>query len=660
MDVLIHPTTHPAADTLVRSLTSLLAPHYLPQLISPAHLASPAYPWHSSCALLVLLGPPADHTAVRKYVEIGGRVLALGAGTRQSYGIFGMHDSLHAFAGGGALGLASDTSILRLTEGLTSYYIDFPTQTPSPATVDIDAAQIQVSRIPSANIDVDSTNVKVLARFINDNAPAGVSSQGGRIAVWSCAPSLHEKLIHATFVALGLRLEAPSDEGATVEDPQIFPQLLLAHPRNWKARDTVLQSLFPQQALHSAALGFQHDDGDAPRQLNELSSDIRFSDATDSFHFHPVSELPLIEGSRHPILQLLPQSETSSRKDVRDVILPMQPLTLEQEQLYVPLFSPSIFFSALDEFRAPDHGARRDVPSWRMGDVLMYGEVVTSTQSMLDKNPKFLRALTPPVLSFASKQTTGRGRGANTWVSPEGCILMSLLIRVPLKSTAQHPSPVHSIRASNLIFTQYLLAIAVAEACHVLDPTGRWADKVKLKWPNDIYGEFPAQTGSGKTSELKKVGGILVNLHFEGGVVDIIIGCGLNVLNRPPVASLQQLVEAFGGDGHTSTDLRVERVAAAILASFERIWESFLDEDERGFEPFLDRYTSKWVHSNQIVTLTTTTPHMMARIESITTDYGLLRTVPLSGASGSSQYIDLQPDGNSFDMMKGLIKMKRP
>ncbi|KAI6124075.1 hypothetical protein EV401DRAFT_1943612 [Pisolithus croceorrhizus] len=51
--------------------------------------------------------------------------------------------------------------------------------------------------------------------------------------------------------------------------------------------------------------------------------------------------------------------------------------------------------------------------------------------------------------------------------------------------------------------------------------------------------------------------------------------------------------------------------------------------------------------------------HMITHIESITMDYGLLQMVPLSSTSGSSQYIDLQPDGNSFNMMKGLIKMKR-
>ncbi|KIO11194.1 hypothetical protein M404DRAFT_836334 [Pisolithus tinctorius Marx 270] len=662
MDVLIHPSTHPTADAVAQSLTSLLAPHYLPQLISSAALASPAYPWHSTCALLVLLGPPADHTAVRKYIETGGRVLALGAGTKQSHGIFGTHDSLHALSGGGVLGLRTDTSILRLTEGLTSFYIDFPTQTPSQATIDIDAAQIDVSRVPLAKVDVDASKVNVLARFSNDNSLAGVSSQGGHIAIWSCAPFLHEKLVHVTFAALGLCFGAPPYDRQPPAT-HILPQLLLASPTNWNARNLVLQSLFPERDIHDAfaSFGFQPDDGKAPRQLDELSDKMRFSDANNSFHFHPVSEFSSTGGSDHPILQLLRQSATSSTEEVKDVILPKQPLTLGQEQLYTPLFSPSTFFSALDQFRVRDNSAHADASSsWKMGDVLMYGEVVTSTQSLLDKNPKFLRALPSPILSFASKQTAGRGRGANAWVSPEGCILMSLLTRVPLKSTGSGALPARSIRASNLIFVQYLFAIAVAEACDVLDPSGRWADKIKLKWPNDVYGEFPAaQKEPGKKYEWKKLGGILVNLHFEGGMVDIIIGCGLNVLNEPPIASLAQL-GALGSDTQASSNPRIERVAAAILASFERIWESFLDDEERGFEPFLDRYTSRWLHSNQIVTLTTTTPHTTVRIEGITTDYGLLRTVPLSGgrASGSSHYIDLQPDGNSFDMMKGLIKVK--
>lgn len=69
--------------------------------------------------------------------------------------------------------------------------------------------------------------------------------------------------------------------------------------------------------------------------------------------------------------------------------------------------------------------------------------------------------------------------------------------------------------------------------------------------------------------------------------------------------------------------------------------------------------------------MTTVTPPQRVKIVGITPDYGLLRTLPIgqtdSGGYGgrgyggfhqSSTFIDLQPDGNSFDIMAGLIKSK--
>ena len=85
---------------------------------------------------------------------------------------------------------------------------------------------------------------------------------------------------------------------------------------------------------------------------------------------------------------------------------------------------------------------------------------------------------------------------------------------------------------------------------------------------------------------------------------------------------------------------------------------------------------------NQEVTLTTTEPHTRLRILSITPDHGLLRCAPLSASNGSTPlydkgdygdddrisimrtkkkdegFVDLQPDGNTFDLMSGLIKRK--
>ena len=61
---------------------------------------------------------------------------------------------------------------------------------------------------------------------------------------------------------------------------------------------------------------------------------------------------------------------------------------------------------------------------------------------------------------------------------------------------------------------------------------------------------------------------------------------------------------------------------------------------------------------DQEVTLTTVTPPRKVRIIGITPDHGLLRTLPEPGRAGSVEYIDLQPDGNSFDLLAGLIKTK--
>ncbi len=71
-------------------------------------------------------------------------------------------------------------------------------------------------------------------------------------------------------------------------------------------------------------------------------------------------------------------------------------------------------------------------------------------------------------------------------------------------------------------------------------------------------------------------------------------------------------------------------------------------------------------HRDQLVTLTTVEPPVTVRIVGITHDHGLLRTIPERTGWGSSarygvgeEYIDLQPDGNSFDIMMGLIKAKK-
>lgn len=85
------------------------------------------------------------------------------------------------------------------------------------------------------------------------------------------------------------------------------------------------------------------------------------------------------------------------------------------------------------------------------------------------------------------------------------------------------------------------------------------------------------------------------------------------------------------------------------MAAFVRHWSHLLQSDSY--------LTSS---RDQLVTLTTVSPPQQVRIIGITPDHGLLRTMPeRTGWSSEKQgYIDLQPDGNSFDIMSGLIKSK--
>ena len=53
-----------------------------------------------------------------------------------------------------------------------------------------------------------------------------------------------------------------------------------------------------------------------------------------------------------------------------------------------------------------------------------------------------------------------------------------------------------------------------------------FGDRVRLKWPNDIYA-FTQHAG------IKKIGGILVNTSFMGGHVDIVVGTSYRIVSRP-------------------------------------------------------------------------------------------------------------------------------
>jgi biotin--protein ligase len=292
-------------------------------------------------------------------------------------------------------------------------------------------------------------------------------------------------------------------------------------------------------------------------------------------------------------------------------------------------FDHALFYTSLQQYQN-EPGCR----ATKFGTSILYAEVLTSTNTILEKNQKLLNHLPNGFTATAGVQIAGRGRGNNVWVSPRGSLIYSTLLR-------------HSITLSNsapVVFVQYLAAISIAEGIKSYAP-GYESMPVRLKWPNDVYAEDPENPG-----KFVKICGILVNSSFSDGVYNLVVGCGINAINKLPTTSLN----AIRPKGTPVFSL--EKLLARILTKFEDIYTSFC---RTGFSADLEkRYYGLWLHSQQIVTLETE-GGARARVVGITRDWGLLKVEELGWEDQPTGRVwTLQADGNSFDFFKGLLKAK--
>ncbi|OTA94928.1 hypothetical protein M434DRAFT_394288 [Hypoxylon sp. CO27-5] len=297
-----------------------------------------------------------------------------------------------------------------------------------------------------------------------------------------------------------------------------------------------------------------------------------------------------------------------------------------------PYFNHNAFYSSLQEYRQSEPEAEE----W--GNFLMYGEVVTSTNTLLEKNFKLLSRLPSGFTLTATTQVAGRGRGSNVWVSPAGSLIMSTVINHPAHLAPSRP----------IVFIQYLAAIAIVEAIKSYDK-GYEELPVKLKWPNDIYARDPGQPSSSPPSYVK-IGGILSNCSYSSGSYQIVLGIGINTTNGRPTTSLDALLPSH------LAPFRIEKLTAGILTRLEALYKTFI---RRGFTRDMEgAYYKHWLHGRQIVTLETQ-GGAKARIVGITTDWGMLRAEELGRDDKPTGKIwALQSDENSFDFFRGLVKRK--
>lgn len=145
----------------------------------------------------------------------------------------------------------------------------------------------------------------------------------------------------------------------------------------------------------------------------------------------------------------------------------------------------------------------------------------------------------------ADEQTAGRGRMGRRWVSPAG---EGLYVSVVLR-----PAQGWSSRWG---------ALGLAVGLGLREGLAGWVPEVQLKWPNDLL------VGA------RKLGGVLCETRWQGPVPDVVIGFGINVLQREWPAELAATSLAKELAPGTCPSRQV--VLAAVLPALERVLTGFL------------------------------------------------------------------------------------
>jgi biotin---protein ligase len=668
----------------------------LRRLLSPNYAVIPVTgdmiikePWTASCAAIVFPGGAdqgycrtlngAGNRRIRQFVENGGlyigfcaggyygsarcefevgnkllevigdRELALYPGTVRGCAYPGF--VYHSEKGARAVELETDKSFLSagsVPNVFKSYY--------NGGGVFVDAAKFK------------DRGVEVLASY--SEAPA-VDGGEGSAAIVYCKVGKGAALLtgpHPEFVYLGKAaddwaLTKPRFAPANMEEKKDAPEFsdvikLLAadekHRIDFLKAVLVKLELTVSEEQNVPSLSRLHLSSVVPSNVSTVLDSIAASvsaeehgeellkDENDTFHIVKPSTWKMVD-----LAQALPtegqvtDQADGSTETIVDYNRVIKQLLLHEDDVpdskSTPYFNHHAFYANLKLYHS-------QLRTSEFGSHLLYGEVVTSTNTLLEKNTRLLRNLPHGFTATATVQVAGRGRGSNVWVSPAGQLMFSTVIRHPMAKMQRAP----------VVFVQYLAAMAIVQGIKTYDGNLYRDMPVKLKWPNDIYALEPGKQDTVGRENYVKIGGILVNSHYNTKEYIAVCGCGINTANAAPTTSLNQL--AANLKTKNVPPYTLEKLLARILTVFEDLYSSFL---ETGFDKEMeDMYYKDWLHMDQIVTLEAEAGQR-ARIKGITRDYGLLIAEELGWEDRpTGKRFELQSDANSFDFFKGLVKRK--
>lgn len=221
---------------------------------------------------------------------------------------------------------------------------------------------------------------------------------------------------------------------------------------------------------------------------------------------------------------------------------------------------------------------------------------------------------------LASRQSAGRGRLGRSWMSPDGGIYLSAVLRPQ--------TPLAEISALPLV-----IAIGVAR--------GLAASNVgpRLKWPNDVYLDDAGVRGDERGRPSGKVAGVLLEMAAESDRAEwVVAGVGINV--KAPV---QRFAGAAYLDDHLIDPLPVSQVAAHVLDHIAGVYREF---SVAGFASLAAEYRQLSLLEGCDVTVTGMDGAVRAR--------GRAMGVDLLG-----RLVVAQPDGETLAVSSGDVTLRR-
>ncbi|HGN0870433.1 BirA family biotin operon repressor/biotin-[acetyl-CoA-carboxylase] ligase [Providencia alcalifaciens] len=189
-------------------------------------------------------------------------------------------------------------------------------------------------------------------------------------------------------------------------------------------------------------------------------------------------------------------------------------------------------------------------------NVIVEPVIDSTNQYMLDRIPHLQSGDT----CLAEYQSAGRGRRGRQWISPFGC---NLYLSTYWKL---EQGPAAAIGLSLVV------GIVIAETLNKL-----CGNKVKVKWPNDLY------------MNDKKLAGILVELTGKtGDAAHIIIGVGINIgMSKNIIKKEETINQAWSALIDEIENIERNELAGNIINSLKESLHIF---EKQGLKPFLSRW----------------------------------------------------------------------